>query len=652
MSDQPRSSGVVRSDSSDGTREAATGPTVTLPRSGNNADVAVGPHLTADQFGHGTDPAVAAHLASCRLCRRLSDVERRAPLPKDDLVTESAFRWPGQPMAVGGMAAVFKGDDKRLGRTVILKVPRQDDDLPAAMNEMFQVRLETEARVLARLQHPSIVTIYEVGRTTTGAPFCVLERVEGAPLRDRLDELAELEKDGPPRTRERLELVSNLVSIAEAMAYAHDRGIVHRDLNPNNIMIGKRGEATLIDWGIAKDTGHSAESLRMSIMSASTSGRAQTISAGTPPFVCFGQSQGYPADPSFDVYSFGMTLYECVAGTLPYVYEPGKTDDERQKNLLDFLKWAESGPPAAPAAPRDPELSGIIARAIVRDDDARCTADELLRALKQYLTGELVFSHRYSRSGRLSRWVRKHRGGTVAIGLAVAGAVAATVIFLGVRAREATFLKERAQLQAQAAAAQIDAANRQLTAEKAMGEAAQLLSRAEAAERGGQDAQQLRAAAEAKRKEAEGMAQSAAEAAAKAASDANLAREQSGEALAAAAAAEVARTDALKARDAAVADAAAAREAQRDAERRVADETTARQRAEEERGRSDEALRVADAARAAAVAELDAARAATAAAEDAKAAAERAVAVAESKLATLEARVRELEQAAGGGGGP
>lgn len=629
---------------------AATGPTVTLPRSGA-PEVAVGPHLTADQFAHTTDPAIAAHLASCRLCRRLADVERRAPLPKDDLVTESAFRWPGQPMAVGGMAAVFKGDDKRLGRTVILKVPRQDDDLPPDMNAMFQVRLETEARVLARLQHPSIVTIYEVGRTTTGAPFCVLERVEGAPLRDRLDELAELEKDGTPRTRERLELVSNLVSIAEAMAYAHDRGIVHRDLNPNNILLGKRGEATLIDWGIAKDTGHSAESLRMSIMSASTSGRAQTISAGTPPFVCFGQSQGYPADPSFDVYSFGMTLYECVAGTLPYHYEPGNTDEERQKNLLDFLRWAESGPPAPPAAPRDPELSGIIARAITRDDDARFTADELLRALKQYLTGELVFSHRYSRSGRLSRWVRKHRGGTVAIGLAVAGAVAATVIYLGVRAREATYAKERAQLQAQAAAAQIDAANRQLTAEKAMSEAAQLLSRAEAAERGGQDAQALRAAAEAKRREAEGMAQSAAEAAAKAASDATAAREQSGAAQAAAAAAEQARVDALKARDAAVADATAAREAQQAAERRLADETTARQRAEEDRGRSEEALLAADAARAAAVAALEDARTATAAAEARLADAERAITQLRAEVAELEARIKAMSRTESNTGG-
>ena len=82
----------------------------------------------------------------------------------------------------------------------------------------------------------------------------MLERVDGISLRDRLDELAEHEeRDGKPRTRERLELLSNLVAIAEALAYAHERRVVHRDCTPNNILLGKRGEATLIDWGIARD---------------------------------------------------------------------------------------------------------------------------------------------------------------------------------------------------------------------------------------------------------------------------------------------------------------------------------------------------------------------------------------------------------------
>src|SRR5690606_31994184 len=126
---------------------------------------------------------------------------------------------------------------------------------------------------------------------------------------DRLDELAEQEqRTGTPCTRERLELVSSLVSIAEALAYAHERRVVHRDCTPNNIMLGKRGEATLIDWGIARDLDAPGGSDLSSIndQPPSMSGRMVTISAGTPPYLPLEQSQGRAADPSFDVYSFGI----------------------------------------------------------------------------------------------------------------------------------------------------------------------------------------------------------------------------------------------------------------------------------------------------------------------------------------------------------
>src|SRR5204862_4395378 len=91
-------------------------------------------------------------------------------------------------------------------------------------------------------------------KASVGWPFCVLEKVDGVSLRDRLDDLAAAEhKSGRPRTRERLELLSNVVAVAEALAYAHERRVIHRDCTPNNILLGKRGEATLIDWGIARD---------------------------------------------------------------------------------------------------------------------------------------------------------------------------------------------------------------------------------------------------------------------------------------------------------------------------------------------------------------------------------------------------------------
>jgi eukaryotic-like serine/threonine-protein kinase len=407
-------------------------------------------------------------------------------LPKG-LVSEAAFRWPADPIARGGMAQIFAGEDRRLTRTVILKAPREDDHIPSGLTEMFQRRLTAEARILAKLQHPAIVKIYELGKSSVGWPFCVLERVEGVSLRDRLDELAEQEeREGKPRTRERLELLSNLVSIAEALAYAHEQRVVHRDVTPNNIILGKRGEATLIDWGIARDLeapGGSEPSL--ADQSPSMSGRMVTISAGTPPYLPLEQSQGRKADPSFDVYSFGVTLYEVVSGKTPFVWKQATSPGGRTAQLDAFLAWLQSDDTIPPAMPKDPELSGIVAKAMAKEPGDRFTADELVLALKQYLTGDLVFSHRYSLTGRLSRWARRHRAATVSVVFLLTSVIAGALVWAQL-SRQA---RDKAELRAIAASASADASEKERLADAAQAEAEVARTRAEQAEREGKDAQ-------------------------------------------------------------------------------------------------------------------------------------------------------------------
>jgi tRNA A-37 threonylcarbamoyl transferase component Bud32 len=424
-------------------------------------------------------------------------------LPKG-LVSENAFRWPADPIARGGMAQIFAGEDRRLGRTVILKAPREGDDLPAGMGEMFRRRLTAEARVLAKLQHPAIVTIYELGKASVGWPFCVLEKVDGVSLRDRLDDLAEAERrDGRPHTRERLELLSNLVSIAEALAYAHEHRVVHRDCTPNNILLGKRGEATLIDWGIARDLdapgGGGESALSPSEAGESASGRGVTISAGTPPYLPLEQTQGRAADPSFDVYSFGVTLYEVVSGKPPFDWQVTDDAKARENQLYQFLDWLRRREESPPAMPRDPELSGIIARAMSHDPSARFTADELVRALKQYLTGDLVFSHRYSVTGRLARWARRNRAAAVTLVSVVLFAIAGALVWVQL-ARAA---KENADQRALAAAADANAAKKGQEAAEAKSEAETARLLAEQAVREGKDAKELQRRADAKRATAE-----------------------------------------------------------------------------------------------------------------------------------------------------
>jgi len=483
-------------------------------------------HPSLAELRHPEHPTVSQHLAACAMCRSIVsgtqgglDGAVEDPIPLDlpkGLVSETAFRWPADPIARGGMAQIFAGEDKRLGRTVILKAPREGDDLPVGIGELFQRRVTAEARILAKLQHPAIVTIYELGKASVGWPFCVLQRIEGTSLRDLLDELAEREiRDGKRHTRERLELLSSLTGIAEALAYAHEQRVVHRDCTPNNIILGKRGEATLIDWGIARDldapgVGGTDPTLGGDEES-SRSGRMVTISAGTPPYLPLEQSQGRSAHPGFDVYSFGVTLYEVVAGRTPFEWKNVDGPGARTRQLEKFIEWLRSDEDPSPAMPRDPELSGIIARAMARNPRERFTSDELQRALKQYLTGDLVFSHRYSRMGRMTRWAGRHKAITVAICFALVTGIGGALIWQ----RQA---KQQAELREAATAAHADAMDKEREADRAGREAADAKAAAEQAQREGKDADALRQEADKKRRQAE-HARSAAQDAASRAKD-------------------------------------------------------------------------------------------------------------------------------------
>ncbi|MEO6776474.1 MAG: protein kinase [Kofleriaceae bacterium] len=609
-----------------------------------------GPHPTMAELRDPSASHVHDHLTGCTMCRSIvAATEDDAPIPLElpkGLVSEDAFRWPGEPIARGGMAQIFAGQDKRLNRTVILKAPREDDNLPAGMTEMFQQRVTAEARVLAKLQHPSIVTIYELGKSTVGWPFCVLEQVDGVSLRERLDELAELEDSDPqkaPRTRERLELLSNLVSIAEALAYAHERRVVHRDVTPNNILLGKRGEATLIDWGIARDLdAPSASEPKLSEHEALTSGRMVTISAGTPPYLPLEQSQGRRADPSFDVYSFGITLYETVSGKTPFQWRSARSVGGKTAQIDAFMAWLQSDDSVPDAMPRDRELSGIIAKAMAKDPAQRFTSDELVRALKQYLTGDLVFSHRYSLTGRLARWASRHRAITVSAMFLVAGAVAGALAWAQI-SRQA---REEADLRALASAAQADASEKGRAADDAGRDAETAKARAEEAERQGKDAQELKLEADRKRRAADAMRRSAEAAATQAKGTADEALKRFEQAMRD-------KDDAERARDDAV---TSAQQAERERDAAHAAEIAADRERDAAKANRDAADKERDAARAtatAAEADRDAARAGRDAADKERDAARASQTAAEKERdaaiasrATLEKKLQELESGA------
>ncbi|MBM2811795.1 MAG: serine/threonine protein kinase with sensor(s) [Chloroflexi bacterium] len=196
----------------------------------------------------------------------------------------------GPLIGSGGMAGVYEAEDTLLGRKVAVKLL-----LPQyAADDGFVERFEYEARATAGLTHPGIVGVYDVGEDA-GRHFIVMELVEGRPLKEIIR--------GGPLSADRTVDVG--VQVAKALEYAHQRGIVHRDVKPQNILVSADGGARLVDFGIAKASG------------AASNTNVGTV-LGTVHYIAPEQARGEPAIPATDIYSLGAVLYEVATGRLPF----------------------------------------------------------------------------------------------------------------------------------------------------------------------------------------------------------------------------------------------------------------------------------------------------------------------------------------------
>ena len=194
----------------------------------------------------------------------------------------------------GGMGAVYKALQTALGRTVAIKI------LPpaAASDPEFAERFRREAAAMAALDHPNIVTLYDFGERE-GCFFFVMEYVEGVDLAQRL-------ASGSLTTDEALMLVPQ---ICDALQYSHDRGVVHRDIKPGNILVGRSGKVKIADFGLAKLVGSGRDEFALTRTSASL---------GTPRYMAPEQMGAAPsADHRADIYALGVVLYEILTGEIP-----------------------------------------------------------------------------------------------------------------------------------------------------------------------------------------------------------------------------------------------------------------------------------------------------------------------------------------------
>jgi serine/threonine-protein kinase len=281
-------------------------------------------------------------------------------------------------IARGGMGAVYRAEDEQFGRPLAVKVlladPRQRPDLVQ--------RFLLEARITGQLQHPGIPPVYEAGTLPDGRPFLAMKLIEG-------NTLAELFAARPTPGQDQARLLVVFEQMCQTIAYAHSRGVIHRDLKPGNVMVGAFGEVQVMDWGLAwqrllsgsipdTPTAHQAE---ITLGSPLTAGEAAAV-LGTPAYMAPERARGDPGDERADVFGLGAILCELLTGLSPYAASStaplvrllaGDTN-EAMKRL------AEAGVAS--------DLAGLVCRCLSIDPQYRPgSAAEVAMALTAHLEG-------------------------------------------------------------------------------------------------------------------------------------------------------------------------------------------------------------------------------------------------------------------------
>jgi serine/threonine-protein kinase len=262
----------------------------------------------------------------------------------------------------GGMGAVWRASNLLLGLPVAIKLIRADLDRDA-----LRARLHLEARSVAKLGHPAIVRVYDVGESELGDPFIVMELLHG-------ETLAQLLGKGRLSAVRAVQL---LLPIIDALLVAHARGIVHRDLKPGNILLD-RGVARIADFGLASlraDVTRDGTKSLTDVALAATAAPAAALTRagdvfGTPAYMAPELAGGVgDAPPASDVFAFGVLAYEMVSGRAPFEVAP----------VLERMAGHAIAPPAPPAG--DDALASVILSCLDLDPTRRPTAPELARAL-------------------------------------------------------------------------------------------------------------------------------------------------------------------------------------------------------------------------------------------------------------------------------
>jgi formylglycine-generating enzyme required for sulfatase activity len=327
-----------------------------------------------------------------------------------------------RPHAKGGLGEVYVARDEELRREVALKeIQERHAHCPES-----RARFLLEAQVTGGLEHPGIVPVYGLGAYSDGRPFYAMRLVKGESLKEAATRFHR-EKDGlsaGERTLRLRQLLGRFVAVCNAVAYAHSRSVLHRDLKPDNVMLGPYGETLVVDWGLAKvldGADKTAEGpLRPSLGDDAT--MTQTGAAlGTPAYMSPEQAAGRTdaVGPASDVYSLGATLYTLLTGRTPFAEaDVGAVLGKVQRGDFASPRQVRRDVPAA--------LEAICLKAMaLRPEERYATPRELAEEVERWLADEPVRAHREPLLARAGRWLRRHQTLTVGAGaLLLAGVLA------------------------------------------------------------------------------------------------------------------------------------------------------------------------------------------------------------------------------------